>query len=394
MTKYLFISSWVFLLPLNVPASIAGRAQTEILSENSDALDLQYKSFTQSSSYDNSGNKLSQNAGDSFTLLDWNFKYSKGIKGKYEASSFLNYRIVKSESQSSSAANSGFESAGFAGKYLIHSDNLLRSMFGVHLKKALFQNTQYTTASPPPSDKVALGDDGLEYGLDYFLTYYSNLKKIDFQIGYNRPASNLSSEITYNIAAIFSANKWAFFGGGGGIFSLKNDSYTNSTSQKPLIGSGNSLLFNSTNREVMFLNAGAQYPIDNFVLGLKGETVISGRSTDKGNSIFFNIRWEPKSVIVANAAISSKDFADHKYFADGFVEKVANKGEYLKINIGLDKKLYLGAFVDIFNINDYAKGIPVATGVISKVDSTTAIVKINTKYSTNPIQMAYLVRVY
>lgn len=395
MIKYLFIFLiFPIIFSKSSLAALSGVAQTEILSDNSEIWDFQFKNFSQSSSFDSTGTKVDQNPGDMFTLHDWKIQYSKGIKERYEASSFLNYRSVKSETQSSSGVNSGLESIGISGKYLIHVDSIIRSAFGIHAKKALYNNTQYTTSFPPPSDKVALGDDGLEYGLDYFQTYYSKLKKFDFQVGYNKPSGTLSSEITYNFDVIFDVNKWSVLSGIGGILSLKNDSYSNALAQKPMIGSGNSRLFNSVNREMMNLHAGVQYPVNNFLLGFKMETVLSGKSTDKGNTFLLNVRWEPKKTNNITTTISANDFADHKYFADGFVEKVANAGEFLKINIGLDKNLYIGAKIDIFNIYDYAKGIPVANGEITQVDAHSSIVKIITKYSSNPIQMAYLVRVY
>ncbi|MBC7538265.1 MAG: hypothetical protein H7281_05555 [Bacteriovorax sp.] len=385
--QYLFFGFFLFLATDSF-AALRYRTGTEILSQDSEAIDLQFQSFSKKSSFDETGAELVSTNANSFTVNDWMLKYTKGFYSDVEASFFGNFRSVSPEPQSSISSHSGLESIGLEGKYLFLINKNFKNALGLRLRKATFSNSQYTPSTAPPTDKVVLGDDGLEYGLDYLVTYYDYHLKYDFKLGYNKPSSYLSSEMLYNAAVIYYLTKISFITGIEGIYSLKNDTYTESPSLKPIISGGNSRLFNSINRQKTSLFAGAQYSFGNFIVALRGETIFKARSSDTGNTISFNIRWEN------NQISTNTETRRQNYFAEGFVKKISTKGSLLKINIGSEKQLSKGDHVDIFNANDYAKSYPIATGTIFEVDSEEATVRINQKFDNSPVQISSLVKVY
>ena len=392
---WLSFTGSLLLLTVDSFAALQYRSEAEIMSEDSKAFEFQYSSFSKKTSYDQNGTELVSSSGDSFSVTDAIFKYSKGILPEVEGSVLANLRTVKSASVISSASNSGLESIGFEAKYLFGSSKRYNDTFGLHFKKAMFKNNRYDISSPPPVDKVPLGDDGLEYGADYLLTYFDKYCKYSFKFGYNNPSASLSSEIVYNAEAIFSFSKLSLLAGIGGITSLKNDQYTAKPLQKPMIDSGNERLFNSINREKKYLYAGFQFNIYNFSIGLKGESVFSGKYTDAGNTISFNIRWEEdKNLPELLPTESSKGLNQKNYLAEGFVETVSKSGLNIKINIGTENQIVDGMNVDIFNINDYKRGHPMATGTVIETSAKWSIVKITKKFNQLSVKIAYLVKVY
>lgn len=370
------------------------RNAAEVMPLNSQAIELQYQTFSKKSSYDEQGTELILSSGESFSVNDWTLKYSKGFYPNFEGTFLTTFRSVKSESLNASASKSGIESLGAEGKYLFKINKKFKSAAGLHLKKAMFTNTHYDTSTNAPLDQVALGDDGLEYGIDYLATYYDKYLNYNFKFGYNKPSSNLSSELVYDAEAVYPIKTFFITAGLGGIYSLKNDPYTDTPNLKPAISRGNSYLFNSINREKVDLNAGVQYAIGEFIIGLKGETILSGKSTDKGNTIYFNVRWEDNtSQPKIQQEATPFDFAD-KYFAEGFVEKISNSGNFIKINMGQDRQIQTGTYVDVFSLNNYTKGIPIATGKVIKVGPNWSIVNLEKRPSKSLIQIGFLARFY
>lgn len=369
------------------------RSETELLSEGSKAIEMQGKIFSKSTSFDETGSELAQVDGDNFSVNDWTLKYSQGIFLDIEASLLVRMRSVKSETSTSSASQSGLESFGIEGKYLFFATRHFKHALGLRFKKTNYTNLRYPSPEIPPSTEVVLGDDGNEMGADYLVTYFDKYLKYDFKIGHNKPAKDLSSEIPYKIEIIYDMEKTSFLTGLSGIYSLKNDTYTDQPLSKPAISTGNSRLFNSINREQNSLFAGVQYAIGNFVIGLKGESVLSGSSTDKGHTIAFNIRWEDNLPIPKVIASTQKIFKSD-YFAEGFVEDISSSQKTVKINIGADNRLVIGTNVDVFSIHDYSKGREIANGVVVKIGPNWAIITIDKNLNQSSIHEGDLVRAY
>jgi hypothetical protein len=386
------------LLNTSTFASIQHRSGTEIMHEDTYALELQNQTFTRTSSYDQSGVTLPQDAGETFVVNDWILKYTKGLDSKLEASFFTNYRGVNYNSTLTNANNYGFEKIGFEGKDVFTVSNNYKMAIGIHFHKSLYTSIRAQNLATPLVDQQALGDDGFGYGLDYFATYFSSHNlKYDFKLGYNKPSNNLSSELPYNSEAIYSFKKLFLLTGFGGIISLKNDPYTGSPTLKPASSSGNSRLFNSINREKQYLYAGAQYTMGNCMLGIKGESVVSGKYTDKGNTISISLRWEDNEVLENTPVpkiVEATPDRIQDYFAEGIVTKVATSGNMIRINIGADRRIAVGIRVDIFHLTDYANEHPLATGTVIEVGPQWAFVKLDNTANRATLHVDYPVRVY
>lgn len=396
MKKFLlfFVCGSLALITTDSYAALRYRSGTELLTENSEAVDFQFQNFKKNLSYDEEGAELALGPEDSFTTTDLSLKYSRGLFLNFETSAFLKYRSVKSELNNYSATNSGLESIGLEAKYLFLNRKSFRNAFAIHVKKTPYTNTLYTLSDMPPLDKISLGDDGLQYGVDYLATYYDQYLKYDFKIGYNKPSASLSSEIIYNAELVHHFSRASILAGIGGITSLKNDQYTETPVLKPIISSGNDRLFNSINREKKYLYAGLNYGFDNIIAGVKVESIFSGKSTDKGNTISFNIRLENNVIAPLPKSTFSRTGAIQEYFADGFIEKLSTSKNMFKMNIGLNKNVKLNDNVDIYNVDDYTSGQPICTGVVASIGQDWSIVKVIKRYKKLPIEVGHLVRVY
>ena len=390
---FLFIGGSLLLLATNSSsAALQYRSGAEILPQGDQAYGIEFQTFSKTLSYDEVGTELILGSGDSFNVNDINLLYSNSFSQKIEGTFVGKFRQVSLETNGIKSTNSGIESLDAQAKYLFHNRKSFKNALGLHLKKSLYSNSLYVTPNTPPSDLVALGDDGLEWGVNYFTTYMDRFFKYDFKLGFNKPSSTLSSEMIYNAELIYNFNKLAFYSGIGGIHSFKNDPYTNSPISKPVISSGNDRLFNSINREKEFLYAGASITLGNFLIGIRGETIASGRSTDKGQTISLNLRWEKPQPV--SKMLPPENGLVQEYSADGFVEEVSTSKQLLKINIGSNRNIKIGDNVDIFNVDAYTSSPPIAHGEVIKVGANSSVVKINRRFKNSPISSGNLVRVY
>lgn len=389
-----FICGSLLLLSPDLFAKLRYRSGTDIMSEKSQAVELQSHFFTKSSSFDQAGVELVSNEGSNYSINDWVLKYSRGYFKDFEGTFITKYRSINSESALVNATNSGLESIGLEGKYKFLEDKKLTHVLGLHFKKAMFTNTLYELPNTPPSDQVALGDDGNELGVDYYLTYKDKYSSYDFKFGYNKPSANLSSELVYNLESSFRLKNLFFVAGLGGIKSLNNDAYSESPDTKPAISLGESRLFNSINREKNLLYAGIHYAFGNLIVGLKGETIYSGSYTDKGSTFSINLRWE-ENVAPPKIVRNLENFkATQKYFAQGFVGKISRSGNMVKINIGSNSQIIKGTRIDIFSINDYVNGKPIGIGTVIDVGADWSIVKLTNRSNQSVIQVGSIAKAF
>jgi hypothetical protein len=396
--KKIIIALFFFFFVLHSPiinAKLHYRSGTDILLENSKAIDLQAEFFSKNSAYDETGLELVSSPGTEFKTSDWKLKYSFGYFKNFECAFSTNFKSVNSQTTIATASVSGIETVGLEGKYLFFASNKFSHAIGAHLKKALLTNTRYEFPNVAPADQVVLGDDGLEIGFDYYLTYTDKYFNYDFKLGYNKPSADLSSELIYNAEIVFKNSNLFLLAGLGGTTSQKNDEYTENPLLKPAISVGESRSFNAVNGERKFYYAGVQYAFGDYIVGLKGESIYAGRATDKGNTISLNFRWEkvttPPPKIVKYQEIP-KD--PQKYFTQGFVGKISRSGNMLKINMGLKNQIVIGTKIDIFSTDNYTKGLPVASGAVIQVGPDWSIVKLSSRQKQSPIEVAFLAKAY
>ena len=395
MSKFLisFFSFFLFLVNLNFSKAFASpqyRGGAELLNENAYSIYFDTSLFEMSSHIDDSGKEYTKLDGSAYRLTESNFKLSYGINSHLEASLLARGRVVSSTDGNTTASNSGPESVGVEGKYSFAPVGNMKYALGLRYRKTLFTNTIYTQSQIPPTDQVILGDDGSEYGVDLYSTYNSGSWKLDLQGGYNSPPNDLSSEVVYKIQALYRFTQLSLMAGVDGIYSLGRDQYTDTPLQKPIMALGQSKLFNSLNREKVAPYLGGYYAFDKFQLGLIGSTVVSGKSTDKGNLYLMNINWNSSGVTEESVKINSFK----EYHIDGSVLKVSARANFIKIDQGLSTDVEKGMKFDIYQTDYFGGNVLVATGVVYEVGSDWSVIKLVKKYKEIEIKPGFAARGY
>jgi hypothetical protein len=387
MPKFL-ISCFLYLGStfLSAQAAAVHRGGAELLNDKAYAIQVEASVFSMTAHFDNDGVEVPRLDNSSYRLIDTDLKISYGLSSNLETSLMAKLRSVSSNNGTVTATNSGPESVGVEAKYAFESINLLRYAIGLRYRKTLYTNSTYTNTQ----QEVILGDDGTEYGVDFYATYLANPWKLDFKVGYNSPPNDLSSEVVYKAEAIYKFTRLSVLVGIEGIRSLKRDQYTSAPTTKPLMNTGQSYLFNSLNREKTAPYIGVNYAFDKFLFGIKGESIIAGRSTDKGNIILASLSWN--SVGVTSESIKIDTFKE--YHIDGSVLKVSARGNFIKIDQGLSTDVEKGAKFDIYQTDYFGGNVLVGSGVVFEVGSDWAVIKLTKKYKEIEIKPGFAARGY
>ena len=388
MSKFLIF----FLLGISstLHASAVHRGGAELLNAKSYSVDIGTSVFLMTAHFADDGTEFAKADGSSYQLIDTDLKISYGISSNLETSLLAKVRNVNSNDGSTSVTNTAPESLGVLAKYAFASKNSLQYAIGLRYRQTLYTNSRYTTAQIPPSDEIILGDDGSEYGVDFYATYLSNPWKIDLLLGYNSPPNDLSSEIVYQAFAFYKFTKLNLFLGLEGIYSLKRDQYSDSPTLKPLMSVGQSSLFNSLNREKIAPAVGLNYAFDKLLFTLKGQSVVYGKSTDKGNTIFAGLSWGSAGVTAESVKIDSFK----EYHIDGSVLKVSARGNYIKIDQGLSTDVEKGSKFDIYQTDYFGGNVLVGSGVVFEVGADWSVIKLLKKYKEIEIKPGFAARGY
>lgn len=392
MSKFLisFAACIAFFSSVNAFALAPYLGGAELLNAKAYSIAVESSVFNTTGHFDYTGAKFPLSSDSSYRLIDADLKISYGISSNLQLSAFGKGRSVKSIKEGFSANNSGPESAGVEAKYAFAPINSLVYAVGIRYRKTLYTNTTYINKQIPPKDQVILGDDGSEYGVDFYGTYNSRPWKFDFLVGYNSPPNSLSSEMIYKAEAFYRFGGIGLFTGLEGIKSLNRDQYTDTPTLKPLMSVGESLLFNSLNREKMAPYIGANYAFNKVLVTLKGQTVISGHSTDKGNSILLGMSWGSTGVTAESQKIDSFK----EYHIDGSVLKVSARGNFIKIDQGLSTDVEKGGKFDIYQTDYFGGNELVGSGVVYELGADWSVIKLVKKYKEIEIKPGFAARGY
>ena len=390
MSKFLIPFLLVLAFISNIQAAAVHRGGAELLNAKAYSIHFDTSFFSMSSHFGDDGVLIPKFEGSSYRLVDTDFKISYGLSSNIETSLFAKLRYVSSSDGVAKVSKTGPESFGVLAKYSFPTMDQLQYAVGLRYRQTLYTNGRYTTAQLPPPDEIILGDDGSEYGVDFYATYLSSPWKLDVKLGYNSPPNDLSSEIVYEAFALYKFTKLGLLAGIDGIYSLKRDQFTDSPALKPLMSHGQSSLFNSLNREKIAPYIGFNYALDKMLLTIKGQSIISGKSTDKGNLIIAGLSWNSVGV----TAESIKIDAFKEYHIDGSVLKVSARGNYIKIDQGLSTDVEKGAKFDIYQTDYFGGNVLVGSGVVFEVGADWAVVKLLKKYKDIEIKPGFAARGY
>ena len=387
MSKILVLLSIGFLFPCNVFAEKSlHRGGAELLNKEAYSIKADTSIFSSTAVFDQDGNEQALSDGDSFTMIDANFKISYGLSSKIEPALFFKLRSVKAQSLSINESNSAPESIGAECKFLLGTTGKIHYAFGVHYLQTLYTNTVYSNQASIQPGTIILGDDGKQYGLSLFTTYNNQPWKLDTTISFVSPPNNLGSEINYKIEGLYFFSKLSLLGGVEGIYSLDS----NKSTQRPWMARGPTNIFNSYNRQYIAPYIGLNYMFDNLLISLKGETVINGRSTDKGNMIGLGVSWNSTGVTEESKIINSFK----EYHIEGSVLKVSARSNFIKIDQGLSTDVEKGAKFDIYQTDYFGGNILVGSGVVYDVGSDWAVIKLTKKYNEITIKPGFAARGY
>jgi hypothetical protein len=391
MSKFLIFCFLLGNVLLRADAAAVNHGGAELLNPKAYAIRLQASAFSTLSHYEADGTEIEVSPDGHYRLIDTDFKISYGISSNFESSVLVRGRSVDSSNGVDNAKNSGIESAGFEAKYAFAPINSLHYAIGLRYRQTLYTNTHYTSSQTKPTNEVILGDDGSEYGVDFYATYLTSQSwKWDFLIGYNSPPNELSSEILFKSEVQYVFTRLGFFLGLEAIHSLKKDQYTDNPSLKPIMTSGETALFNGINRENFAPYAGLNYAFDKFLFFLRGQSVMAGKSTDKGNTIALGFSWNSVGVTSESAKIASFK----EYHIDGSVLKVSARGNFIKIDQGLSTDVEKGTKFDIYQTDYFGGNILVAAGIAHEIGSDWAVIKVLKKYKNIDIKPGFAARGY
>lgn len=380
-----FFFSFLFLNSSLTRAS-THRGGAELLNESAYAIKLESSYFLTAGLFDSDGEKKELIEGDKFQMIDSDFKLSYGISHVLESALFFKWRAIEAVNQTHSVSNSGPESAGVEFKYAFPIVGRTRYALGVHYLQTLYTNTNYPTSAVIPVDSIILGDDGSEYGVSGYMTYTNRSLKFDSYLKYVSPPNDLSSEIRYKAEWIYFFTKLSFNGGVEGIFSLHRDQLE----QKPFLARGPSNIFNSLNRQYVAPFLGFNYSFEKFLLSLKGQSLVSGRSYDRANAVALAVTWNSEGVTLESSKVESFK----EYHIEGSVLKVSVRGNFIKIDQGLSTDVEKGSRFDIYQTDYFGGNVLVGSGIVYEVGSDWAVIKLLKKYKEMDIKPGFAARGY
>lgn len=389
MRKYL-LPLTIALCSTNAFALAVHRGGAELLNPKAYSIMTSAMVFQTSALYDSEGTEVALNDGDEYRLIDVDLGVTYGISKSLEATVMGRFRSVTSTLNGVTATNNGAESLGILAKYAFDPVGSMRYAIGVHYRQTLYSNSTYDSTVQAPTEEVILGDAGSEYGVNLYMTYLGAPWKWDVMIGYNNPANDNSEEVVYQLEGMYRFTKMGLFAGLEGIYSLKKDQFTDTPILKPVQSKGASNLFYSINREKMAPYIGLNYAFEKVLFSLKGQTVISGRSTDKGSSALASLTWSSGGVTPESVKVESFK----EYHVDGSVLKVSARGNFIRIDQGLSTDVEKGMKFDIYQTDYFGGNVLVASGLVYEVGADWSIIKLVKKYKEIEIKPGFAARGY
>lgn len=369
------------------------RAKAELLRNKGYELKYNLRYFSQSARFDMDGNELENTDENTFSLMDHDFEVSYGLgnslelKGLFRARAVSGTKLVNNETVE--ASEMGPESLG--GEILYSFKPIKNWKYGVSL---FYRQTLYTVEKGLPgsfTDKtvLTLGDDGSEYGGGFFFSNGSKDWIMDGELQAVSPANNLSREVRYRLGVNYKTISWAFISGIEGVYAIGDDEFTDSPTTKPISAASNyTSLFDSINRQYVKPYIGINYAFKSFMVGLRGQTTMNPVSTDSGTEVLFNISTQSMGETAEKLKVER--FKD--YIIDGAVLKVSGRGNFIKIDQGLQSDVEKGKTFDIYQTDYFGGNELVAEGVVYEVGSDWSIIKLTKKYKNIEIRPGFSAR--
>ena len=354
---------------------------TKVLKERGTQLSFGVDSFSTSQTVDENGKKLKLADGEKFN------RYQGEVNGLFGLTDDFNVGIgARFRSQNASfmsgndevtAKSSGVQS--IAARSLFGFDPVNRTQFTL---EGMFRYVPYTndelSTTNPDLEKIILGDEGNEYSVGLGVTY-SSLSNNHYTVrgGWRKPGNDLSTEFYWNGEIALQFRYVTPIAGVDGVTSLENGTYESDPADRPKWNSRPTALYNSINREWIAPYVGLNFSFSPaWRIELRGQQVISGRSTDLGSGFGINFvrRLDQSNEKLVDAKFKSYDL-------EATVTKVSEKKTYVVIDKGLADDIEKGMKFDFFEFDYVGGNTLVARGVVAKVSSDKAIVKLTHRFN-------------
>ena len=161
-----------------------------------------------------------------------------------------------------------------------------------------------------------------------------------------------------------------------GISSMNNDPFESVPEERPNLNA-QTRLYNSINREMIAPYAGINIALGNtWRVELRGSQVVSGTSTALGSIFGINL--------IRRSEKSTTRLLDNKfktYDLEATVTKVSPKKEFLEIDKGIADDITKGMRMDFFEFDYIGGNVLVASGIVVKTKSETAVVQITQRFN-------------
>lgn len=355
---------------------------TKVLKERGTQLSFGVDSFSTSQTVNEKGTKVKLGDGERFNRYQGEVNGLFGLTDDFNVGIGARYRhqtgSFTSGTDEINAQASGVQS--IAARFLYGFDPVNRTQFTL---EGMFRYVPYTNdeLNNNPNDdleKIILGDEGNEYSVGLGITY-SSLSNNHYTIrgGWRKPGNDLSTEFYWNGEIALQFRYVTPIAGVDGVTSLENGTYESDPGDRPAWNSRPTALYNSVNREWVAPYVGLNFSFSPFWrIELRGQQVISGRSTDLGTGFGINLvrRLDQSDEKIVDAQFKTYDL-------EATVTKVSEKKTYVVIDKGLADDIEKGMKFDFFEFDYVGGNTLVARGVVAKVSSDKAIVKLTHRFN-------------
>ncbi len=348
--------------------------------------------FTQAATFDIDGNEVEQTEGSSFSESNL---YAVGRYSYGRSLNFFGGISFRQNSSTNGLTNEELTSSGvekvFGGVHYSF-DPIKNWYYALELSfaKTAYSNQFYPVGETVPSE-IVLGDDGqIVEGLVHISYSKNRTSYYSVSGGLRMPQSHLAMELPWKMEAAWLFDRWAIVGGLRGVTSLGDDEFTDNPSQKPRLPTGVTALYNSVNREMMEPYIAAYRGFSNWKIGVGYSQVISGISTDKGQTLLASLTWSSAGTTVAQKRKNSFK----EYDTEATVTKVSPRGTFVKIDKGLTSDIQKGMRFDIFQTDFEGGNKLYASGFAYETGAEWSIIKLTQAYVKDQIQNGFTARGY
>lgn len=390
----LFILACCWLLCFEIYANYGNpyRPKADLLRDKGYEIKYGMKYFMQTDQYDMDGNLIEDTTQNTFSLIDNDLSLSYGFGNSLEfivSGRVRNLGGTKTVgTQEYAPKKTGVESLHGEVIYGFKPFNDFKYAASIFYRQTLYSHNKGLVGSFA-ADTIELGDDGSEYGAGLLFSKGSKGWLFDGELQFVSPANNLASEVRYQLGVNYKSLNWALLSGIEGIKSIGDDEYSSAPATKPVSASANyTSLFDSINHSYMKPYLGVNYAFKSFMIGARLATIMAPVSTDAGHEVLFTVTTQSIGETEEKAKVES--FKD--YTIDGSVLKVSGRGNFIKIDQGLQSDVEKGKAFDIYQTDYFGGNELVAEGVVYEVGSDWSVIKLTKKYKKVDIRPGFAAR--